>query len=82
MALKYVGPSEPQNTVPMSGDCAMNTFASSNKPTNTTGTDMPYIRNSEVSQLQERMILIFDTILVLSLQLVFRATVMARHLNY
>jgi len=37
---------------------------------------------AEGSPVREKITLVFTTILVLSLQLVFRATVLARHLNY
>ena len=37
---------------------------------------------AEGGPVREKITLVFTTILVLSLQLVFRATVLARHLNY
>ena len=78
MSLSVCCRSESEIRFPMGGDCAMSAFASGDKkkPANLC------IRNYRVNPVREKMTLIFDTILVLSLQLVFRATVMARHLNY
>jgi len=52
------------------------------KPDNTIVAEMPYAANFEENSVREKLTLVFDTILVLALQLVCRATTMARHWNY
>jgi hypothetical protein len=44
--------------------------------------NMPYVSDCAVSLVRKNTILIFSTIVVLTFQLVFRATLIARHLNY
>jgi hypothetical protein len=43
---------------------------------------MAFPTNCEESSMREKLKLVFDTLLVLSLQLVFRAMHLARRLNY
>jgi len=52
------------------------------RPDNTTAVEMPYPSNCEENSVREKLTLVLGTILVLSLQLVFRATAMAQHWNY
>ena len=45
-------------------------------------TERPFPANGEERSVREKLILVFDTLLVLSLQLVFRAMHLARRFNY
>jgi hypothetical protein len=49
---------------------------------NVTAAQMPFLANREEHSMRDKLTLIFDTLLVLSLQLVFRAMHVARRLNY
>jgi hypothetical protein len=62
----------------------MGAFASNDEkyPAKSIPSDMPYPENPAANSVRERMAMIFGAILVLSVQLLFRTTVMARHLNY
>jgi hypothetical protein len=62
----------------------MSAFASSDKQksANDVPAQTPYTENCETQSPRENMTLIVETLLVLSLQLVFRATLIARHLSY
>ncbi len=44
--------------------------------------DTPYTENCETQSPRENLVLIVETLLVLSPQLVFRDALIARHLNY
>jgi hypothetical protein len=52
------------------------------KTDNSTTAEMPYAANCAENLVREKLSLVFGTLLVLSLQFVFRATAMARHWNY
>ena len=61
----------------------MNDLARTNwRPNRAVAIAIPYSAEFEGFFMRERIAAIRDTLIVLSLQLVFRATMLLRHLNY
>jgi len=61
----------------------MNALASRNlRPTQAVAIAIPYPAGFGDFSMRERLLAIRDTLVVLGLQVVFRATMILRHLNY
>ncbi len=60
----------------------MSALASGEKKKPDTAAEMPCPANWEENSVWEKRSLVFGTILVLSIQFLFKATAMARHWNY
>ncbi|HTR47453.1 MAG TPA: hypothetical protein VMM16_08725 [Verrucomicrobiae bacterium] len=61
----------------------MSALASRNsRPTQAVAIAIPYTAGFEVFPMRDRLAAIRDTLIVLGLQIVFRATTILRHLNY
>lgn len=61
----------------------MNALARTNgNPNRTVAIAIPYSAGFEDTFMRERLVAIRDTLITLSLQVVFRATMFFRHLNY